>query len=341
MGEPEAVRENDKEKQKSNDGETVMKNNSNCFVGLADGRGLSLKNLVNPVVSLGRQNLSNVNGPSFVYVKLNVGGSLYYTTISTLTKQDSMLRAMFSGRMEVLTDSDGWILIDRCGKHFNLILNYLRDGAVALPDSRQDIREILAEAKYYCLQGLIDLCQSWLDSSQSAETAVICRVPIIVTAREEKLLLQSTSKPVIKLLLNRHNNKYSYTSQSDDNLLKNLELFDKLVLRFNERVLFIKDVEAANEVCSWTFYGYGRKVAEVCCTSILYATDKKHTKVEYPEARIYEEAMNILLYEPTAKPTTMPISVDSHSLYHRCLDETEGLNDGLPPFQGQHPKIDL
>jgi hypothetical protein len=24
-----------------------------------------------------------------------------------------MLRAMFSGRMEVLTDSDGWILIDR------------------------------------------------------------------------------------------------------------------------------------------------------------------------------------------------------------------------------------
>ena len=31
----------------------------------------------------------------------------------TLTKHDNMLRAMFSGRMEVLTDSDGWILIDR------------------------------------------------------------------------------------------------------------------------------------------------------------------------------------------------------------------------------------
>ena len=41
------------------------------------------------------------------YMKLNVGGALFNTTIGTLTKQDSMLRAMFSGRMEVLTDSDG------------------------------------------------------------------------------------------------------------------------------------------------------------------------------------------------------------------------------------------
>ena len=42
------------------------------------------------------------------YVKLNVGGSLFYTTLGTLTKRaDSMLRAMFSGRMEVLTDTEG------------------------------------------------------------------------------------------------------------------------------------------------------------------------------------------------------------------------------------------
>lgn len=45
-------------------------------------------------------------GPS-MYVKLNVGGVLYFTTIGTLTKRDTMLRAMFSGRMEVLTDSEG------------------------------------------------------------------------------------------------------------------------------------------------------------------------------------------------------------------------------------------
>lgn len=40
-------------------------------------------------------------------------GFLYYTTIRTLTKVDCMLRAMFSGRQEVLTDAEGWILVDR------------------------------------------------------------------------------------------------------------------------------------------------------------------------------------------------------------------------------------
>lgn len=69
-----------------------------------------------------------------------------------------------------------------------------------------------------------------------------------------------------------------FLSNSDDNLLKNIELFDKLGLRFNGRVLFIKDV-LGDEICCWSFYGEGRKIAEVCCTSIVYATEKKQTKV--------------------------------------------------------------
>lgn len=48
-----------------------------------------------------------IKGNPSQYVKLNIGGSLHYTTIGTLTKHDTMLRAMFSGRMEVLTDSEG------------------------------------------------------------------------------------------------------------------------------------------------------------------------------------------------------------------------------------------
>lgn len=49
-----------------------------------------------------------INGNPSQYVKLNVGGHLFHTTIATLTaKPDTMLQAMFSGRMEVLTDSEG------------------------------------------------------------------------------------------------------------------------------------------------------------------------------------------------------------------------------------------
>lgn len=40
-------------------------------------------------------------GLEFLYFKFS--GFLYYTTIRTLTKVDCMLRAMFSGKLEVLT----------------------------------------------------------------------------------------------------------------------------------------------------------------------------------------------------------------------------------------------
>lgn len=97
--------------------------------------------------------------PNSKYVKLNVGGSLHYTTLRTLTGQDTMLKAMFSGRVEVLTDAGGWVLIDRSGRHFGTVLNYLRDGSVPLPESTQELGELLGEARYYLVQGLIEDCQ--------------------------------------------------------------------------------------------------------------------------------------------------------------------------------------
>ena len=59
----------------------------------------------------------------------------------------------------------GWILIDRSGKHFGSILSYLRDGTVTLPKGGQAIKELMSEAKYYLIQGLVELCQNTLQVS--------------------------------------------------------------------------------------------------------------------------------------------------------------------------------
>ncbi|KAK2156418.1 hypothetical protein LSH36_214g05023 [Paralvinella palmiformis] len=241
-----------------------------------------------------------IKGTASKYVKLNVGGALFYTTIGTLTKHDTMLRAMFSGRMEVLTDSEGWVLIDRSGKHFGEILNFLRDGTIPLPDSKRELMELQTEAKYYLIQELVELIESQIKAKEGVDP--ICRVPLITSSKEAEVIINSTPKPIVKLLCNRHNNKYSYTTNSDDNLLKNIELFEKLSLRFNRRILFIKDVNCNQEICCWSFYGHKQRIAEVCCTSIVYGMDKKHTKVEFPEARIYEETLNVLLYENRDRP---------------------------------------
>ncbi|XP_068727381.1 uncharacterized protein [Montipora capricornis] len=92
-------------------------------------------------------------------VKLNVGGKIYSTTLDTLRKDpDSMLCAMFSGRHELKPDAeDGAYFIDRDGKLFRYILNYLRDGDLHLPDDKITGQELLKEAKFYQVQGIIDL----------------------------------------------------------------------------------------------------------------------------------------------------------------------------------------
>lgn len=41
------------------------------------------------------------------YVRLNVGGNLFYATLQVLTRENSILKAMFSGKMEVFTDKEG------------------------------------------------------------------------------------------------------------------------------------------------------------------------------------------------------------------------------------------
>ena len=137
--------------------------------------------------------------------------------------------------------------------------------------------------RYYCIEELVehtDKAVKNMKRDTMLEVEPRCRVPLITSLKEEQALIQANaSKPLIKLLINRHNNKYSYTGASDENLLKNIELFDKLSLRFSNRVLFIKDVIGSNEICCWSFYGHGKRIAEVCCTAIVYATDRKNTKV--------------------------------------------------------------
>lgn len=101
-------------------------------------------------------------------------------------------------------------MIDRCGKHFGTILNFLRDGAVPLPESTKEMAELLTEAKYYCISELAESCEQALFRKEH-EVEPICRIPLINSQKDEQLLISNTTKPVVKLLINRHNNKYSYT----------------------------------------------------------------------------------------------------------------------------------
>ncbi|KAG2456655.1 ANR42 protein, partial [Polypterus senegalus] len=93
-------------------------------------------------------------------VTLNVGGKLYTTSRATLAcYPDSMLGAMFSGKLPSSKDSQGNCFIDRDGKIFRHILNFLRTSHLDLPDDFREMKLLKREADFYQIQPLIEALQ--------------------------------------------------------------------------------------------------------------------------------------------------------------------------------------
>ena len=63
---------------------------------------------------------------------------------------------MFSGRFDTKPGEDGSYFIDRDGTHFRYILNYLCTGKLVLPDDKVVRKELLNEAEFYQIDGILD-----------------------------------------------------------------------------------------------------------------------------------------------------------------------------------------
>ncbi|GIX64308.1 BTB/POZ domain-containing protein KCTD12-like [Babesia caballi] len=108
-------------------------------------------------------------------VKLNVGGSPYVTTYRTLLAHEGSRFAVYFRQLfahlahnaPASTVGDDFLLIaydraassptvfiDRDGARFSYILDYLRDGDVALPADPSLCRALLQDARYFRLPGL-------------------------------------------------------------------------------------------------------------------------------------------------------------------------------------------
>lgn len=133
-------------------------------------------------------------------VRLNIGGKKFCTTIDTLTNRepDSMLSAMFSGRHAMAHESKtGYVFIDRDGKHFRHILNWLRDG-IAPTLSDPDCSELLRETDYYQLLGLKEILKASRRETGEVE-AELTRVDIIKCIQSERVRFRGVNLSGIDL----------------------------------------------------------------------------------------------------------------------------------------------
>lgn len=114
-------------------------------------------------------------------VLLNIGGHQYTTSVTTMRNAPapSLFNAMFSGRHHLVSSSDGSIFIDRDGRHFGDVLNFLRDGSLSYPPDGTDFKyllELRAEADYYGLTGLCSIIDRYPYNITSVKRAATLNV---------------------------------------------------------------------------------------------------------------------------------------------------------------------
>ena len=80
---------------------------------------------------------------------LDVGGVYFRTSWETLRASDSF----FSGLASCACNEEDTVFIDRDPTHFRVVLNFLR-GCAELPPDKTSLRELRAEAEFYCLDRL-------------------------------------------------------------------------------------------------------------------------------------------------------------------------------------------
>jgi hypothetical protein len=92
-------------------------------------------------------------------IVLDIGGYRYTTSVQTLRRlPGTFFDAYFSGRYTMDRSEDGSIFIDRDGKHFGQVLEYLRDGVVSMAEwdapklDVGELRWLKREFGFYCIE---------------------------------------------------------------------------------------------------------------------------------------------------------------------------------------------
>lgn len=99
---------------------------------------------------------SSSSSSSSKIIKLNIGGVLFCTTSSTLLgRGENFFTALLSGRFAASMDENGAYFIDRNGRTFEPLLDYLRTGTLIIPPTIP-MESVLIEASFF----LIDISRA-------------------------------------------------------------------------------------------------------------------------------------------------------------------------------------
>lgn len=95
------------------------------------------------------------------FCRLFVGGKLFVVSDATLRRyENSNFAKLLDESFQKHKKKKDIIYIDRDGKHFGSIMNHLRDCLDICGWNEKELRELLAEADFYCLDALKEVIEA-------------------------------------------------------------------------------------------------------------------------------------------------------------------------------------
>lgn len=134
-------------------------------------------------------------------VELNVGGVLYTTSLSTLTKNTNcLLGQLFTGREHIGKDGRGRYFVDRDGVLFRYVLDFLRNQKLVLPENFHEKERLKNEAEYFNMDDLVACVNSMSDNVASPpppqmSIPPVARMGSVTTPTSPGGLMQATGQP--------------------------------------------------------------------------------------------------------------------------------------------------
>lgn len=129
-----------------------------------------------------------IQGKKDQWIKLNVGGTYFLTTKTTLSRDpNSFLSRLIQEDSDLISDRDetGAYLIDRDPRYFAPVLNYLRHGKLVLDGLSEE--GVLEEAEFYNVTHLIGLLKDSIARREQRPAADKKRVYRVLQCQENEL----------------------------------------------------------------------------------------------------------------------------------------------------------
>ena len=123
-------------------------------------------------------------------IELNVGGTTYSTTKeSLLSEPNSLFTSKYNqstNSFDFIKDAEGRFFIDRDGKLFQFILDFLRNKKVVLPTDFADRPRLKNEAEFYKLTAMVKFFDNTISISRkvSIEELISDQVNLSVNSKK-------------------------------------------------------------------------------------------------------------------------------------------------------------